>query len=531
MGIFSDRDDLASLAHFGFYPINSLAQHECLFLLGRPGAGKSVEIERIERGEVAAFRDEWIALIRCKEAGLDLHPEITRDPKWLAGLQQPKPMRLVLDGLDEGFLREPAYFARLKRTLEVIRSEHPKLRLMLTCRPAEWDTEFGESVRGLWHAEGRPAVFALEPLSGKNQNALAAHWGVEDTNEFSRWVRRNRFDEFAAWPRSLEWLADQFRNGRGENLTYTQLCQLRVVRSFGEDKRLTDARMGPRAEAWSQAVMLIAATLVFCGKKGIALDHSEPDCLSLDELFHAADRLEISGRLLLTREDIREAVRTSPLIETRGSYHRFENQSDLEFLAGAMLASLGVEQLGELLGNPDHDGRWRVFPQLSTTAANLAAQSPYFFDYLLAHDPRVLMRVDFASKPPEARRAAVDAMLNATARTGATGEHDKHSHFSTLRHPEITAQLRPWIFNEKKSSIVRELAFDIARECCGEELWLEFERAAAAGDKFAVRWLPIVIRLFGRTWSEEKLRGWAATEDERMSGAALLALRDRGWKL
>src|SRR5436190_10206765 len=32
MGIFADRDDLDSLAHFGFYPIDSLAQHECLFL-------------------------------------------------------------------------------------------------------------------------------------------------------------------------------------------------------------------------------------------------------------------------------------------------------------------------------------------------------------------------------------------------------------------------------------------------------------------------------------------------------------------
>jgi len=530
MGIFDDRDDLDSLAHFGFYPIGSLARHDCLFLLGRPGAGKSAEIERIERGEVAAFRDEWIALIRCKEAGLDLHPEITRDPKWLAGLQQPKPVRLVLDGLDEGFLREPAYFARLKRTLEVIRSEHPKLRLMLTCRPAEWDAEFGESVRELWRADGKHAVFALEPLSEKNRNALAAHWGVEDTNEFFRWVRRNRFDEFAAWPRSLEWLADEFRIGRGENLTYTQLCQLRVARSFGEDKRLTDARLGARAEAWSHAIMLIAATLVFCGKKGIALDRSEPECLSLDDLFHTADRLEIPGSPPLTREDIREAVRTSHLLEARGDYHRFENQSDLEFLAGAMLASFGVEQLGDLLGSPDHDGRWRVFPQLATTAANLAAQSPHFFDYLLAHDPRVLMRVDFASKSDDAKRAAVDAMLAATAKTGATGEHNQHAHFSTLRHAGITAQLRPWIFDAKKPPIVRELAFDIARECCCGDLWLEFERTAAAGDEFAARWLPLVVRFFGANWPEERLRAWAGSTDDELAGAALDALLDLGLK-
>ncbi len=531
MGIFSDRDDLDSLAHFGFYPINSLAHHECLFLLGRPGAGKSAEIERIEHGEIAAFRDEWIVLIRCKEAGLDLHPEIIRDPQWIAGLQQPKPMRLVLDGLDEGFLREPAYFSRLKRTLEIIHSEHRALRLMLTCRPAEWDANFGTAVTELWGGGGKPAVFALEALSDNNRRALVEHWKVENTDEFFRWVGRNRFEEFAAWPRSLEWLAEQFRVGRGENLTYTELCQLRVARSFGEDKRLSEARPAARAEAWSHAIMLIAATLVFCGRKGIALDRPEADCLALDDLFRPANRLEIPNKPPLTREDVREAVRTSYLIEAHSDYHRFENQTDLEFLAGAMLASLDVEQLGELLGRPDQDKRWRVFPQVATTAANLAALSRDFFDHLLALDPRVLLRVDFASESDDRRRDAVDAMLRATARIGATGGHDQHAHFSTLRHPEITAQLRPWIFEKRQSPIVRELAFDIARECCGADLWMEFERAAADGDDFAKSHLPLVIRLFGRIWSEEKLRQWATNDEDELAGAALDTLLDQGLKL
>lgn len=531
MGIFDDRDDIDSLAHFGFYPIGSLVQHECLFLLGRPGAGKSAEIERIAQGDVAEFGDEWIVSIRCKEAGLDLQPEISRDPRWTAGLQQPRPVRLVLDGLDEGFLREPAYFSRLKRTLEIIRSEHGALRLMLTCRPAEWDADFGAAVTELWRAGGKSAVFALETLSDKNQRTLVEHWRVENTDEFFRWVRRNRFEEFAAWPRSLEWLAEQFRVGRGEDLTYTKLCQLRVARSFGEDKRLSEARLAARADAWSHAIMLIAAMLVFCGRKGIALDRPETDCLTLDELFSAAHRLEIPNRPPLTREEVREAVRTSQLIDQLTGHHRFENQSDLEFLAGAMLASLEVEQLSELLGSPDHEKRWRVFPQLATTAANLAAQSPHFFDYLLARDPRVLMRVDFASKSGDARRSAVDAILRTTAAIGATGGHDQHAHFSTLRHFEITTQLRPWIFDKKQSPVVRELAFDIAQRCCGGELWLEFERAAGAGDEFAESKLPLLIRLFGNTWPEEKLRVWARNENEQLAGAALDALLDHGLKL
>lgn len=525
-----DDDDPALRRHFGFYEIGSLAENQCVFLLGRPGAGKSSEVERIEQHAVPAFADEWIIPIRCKEAGLDIFEEFNRDPKVAAGLGQTKPLRLMLDGLDEGFLRDPAFFARLKRTLEILRSNHPTLRLLLTCRPAEWDTGFGESVHELWRGEGKPAVFALEPLSQQNQRALLLHWNVKNPDEFFRWVHRNRFVEFAAWPRSLKWLAEQFKAGGRETLTYTQLCRLRVQRSFGEDKRLADAQRAQRAEDWSHAIILIAATLVFCAKKGIALDTAEADCLTLDEIFTANDRLKLSGAVTLTREDLREAVQNSHLLEEHGGYHRFENQSDLEYLAAAMLASLSVEQLGELLGSFDDEKRWRVFPQLAATAASLAAQSAEFFEYLLTYDPRVLMRVDFASKAADACRAAVDAMLRATAVIGATGEHDQHALFSTLRHAELTSQLRPWLFDQNKPFVVRELAFDIARECCAGEIWIDFERAAAAGDAFAERWLPVVIRRFGSSWREEKLRHWAVSERDELAGAALDALADRGWK-
>ena len=531
MGIFADRDDLESLAHFGFYRLDSLARHECLFLRGRPGAGKSTEIDRIERHEVDGFRDEELIVIRCKEVGVDLHPEIDRDPKWASRLQQTKPVRLVLDGLDDGFLRDGTYFDRLKRTLTLLRSANPGLRLLATCRAAELDTAFVKCMHEAWHGAGEAAVFALEPLSHENQRALVKRWNGESTDGFFRWVRHNHFNEFAAWPRSLEWLAEQFRVGRGENLTYTELCRLRVARSFDEDKRLTRANRAARADSWSHAIMLIAATLIFCARKGIALDDPEPECLTLDEMFRNVDRLEIPDKPALTREDVREAVQNSHLTELHATYHRFENQSDLEFLASAMLASLDVKQLAELLGCPDHEGHWRVFPQLATTAANLAAQSPPFFNHLLNLDPRVLMRMDYASTSTDDCRTAVDALLRATANNGATGGHDQHAHFSTLRHAEITAQLRPWVFDKKQSPIVRKLAFDIARECCGGELWLEFEGAANAGDEFAARWLPTVIRRFGKTWSGEQMRTWAGNENDRMAGAALLALRDQGFKL
>ena len=213
--------------------------------------------------EVEGFRDEWIVLIRCKEASMDLYAEIKREPNWCNASRQQKPVRLVLDGLDEGFLREPAYFDRLKRTLQILRSENPALRLLLACRPGERDEAFENAVHSAWQGNGKPHIFALEPLSLENRNALSKYCGVEDVAEFNQWIQRNKFEEFAAWPRSLEWLADEFIKGDRQKINYTRLCQLRVSRSFGEDKRLLEAGAEDRAEEWSQAIMLIAATPVF----------------------------------------------------------------------------------------------------------------------------------------------------------------------------------------------------------------------------------------------------------------------------
>lgn len=524
------RSDRGLTQSFGFYHIEDLAKYDCLFLLGRPGAGKSTEIERLRVGSVAGFSTERIVVVSCKEMGADLYQSIERR---LARSKQKnrQPVRLVIDGLDEGFLRDGSYFSKLKATLEDLRSENPALRLLVTCRPAEWDTPFGESVHAMWRSEGKPAVFVMEPLSTRAQHSLAELHGVSSADSFSQWVRQNNFEEFAAWPRTLGWLADEFHSGPAEDLTYTKLCERRVARDMKEVKRREEAGHAGRAEVWAHAVMLVAATLVFCGRKGIALDAAEPDCLTLDQIFPSHGPLEIPGKPLLDRETVREAVRrASHLMEEAGGYHRFQNQSDLEFLAAAMIGSLDVEQLKELFGCHDDKGQWRVFPQLATTAANLATQSPRFFECLVEDDPRVLIRMDFASKSSDCRHRAIEAMLKATAATESTGKHDEHAQFATLRHGGIAAQLRPWLFDQKRSIIARDLAFDIAQKCCGAEVALEVESASAHGDSLAREHFALWIRLFSKSWSVEKICEWARNADHDVAGAALDALLDRGWR-
>ena len=525
------EDDPASLAKLGLHRIDALAEHECLFLLGRPGAGKTSEIQRLQSGRAGEFSDEYLVVMSCKDITGSVDAAVERDRGWRVASTQTKPVRLVLDALDEGFLRDGGYFSSLKQSLENLRYDHPRLRLTLVCRPAEWDAGFGHSIHTAWSGGGAPNVYTLEQLSWRSRREFVENLGVKSVEDLFAWVRRNNFEEFAAWPRSLKWLAEQFREGGAEKITYTEVCRRRVSRSFGEDKRLVEGRRADRSQHWTHALTLIAATLVFCGRKGIALDGDEPGYLTLDEMFAGKGPLAIPGKPVLDRESAREAVVNSHLMENQGKYHRFQNQSDLEYLAADLLTSLEEEQLTELFGCEDETGRWRVFPPLCTTAANLAAQSPDFCEWLREHDPRVLLRVDFASKSAEVRRAAVDAIFKATAEADATGGHDRQAHLGTLRHPGIEEQLRPWLHGPKDSSEARHLAFDVAFACCGPSFWEEFERTAAtSGDPFLEARRPSVIARFGREWPESKLREIAALAEGNLAGAAMMALLDRGWK-
>lgn len=525
--------DVSLIESFGYFRTEKLSKHCCLFLLGRPGAGKSAEVRRIEEGAISSFSDECVVRFECKEFGADIWREITDSPEWSSAMAGPKPIRLVLDGLDEGFLREANYFNRLSRVLRNLRGHHPELRLILTCRPAEWRSEFAQEIHSLWGGIGKVPVFSIEPLTHVQIVELARSRKLppDKVQKFSEWLRLNRFEEFAEWPRSLEWLVDEFIGGRRDRLTYSDLCRRRVERGFGEDVRFTDAGQAQNVTAWSDAVMLVAATLVFCGRKGITLQGSELECLSLDEMFSSRSLLAFPGGSKLSRETIREAVqKASHLMEAHGSFHRFQNQSDLEYLASAKLGSLDIEQVSELFGAPEPGGKWRVFPQLATTAANLAVQSPEFFEYLLQHDPRALLRVDFAKFSDDRKSAAVDAIFKAIATARATA-HDQHAHYTTLRHPGLSAQLAPWLFDKRMSLVVRHLAFDIARETCEAEFWEEFWRVASDGsDEFLDGRLPTVIRLRGHSWPEDRLRTLAASQNDSIAGTAMDALLDRGWR-
>jgi len=515
---------------FGYYQLEALAKHHCLFFLGRPGAGKSKEVERLTKGEVPGFADENVIRFECREFSPDIYGDITRSPEWKERDKSGKPVRLIIDGLDEGLLKDGNYFQQIIKVLKCLRSENPALRLLLTCRPAEWSRASAETINEMWNCVTAPKVFALESLSEDNQKELIRQKRVANSEEFIQWVEKNNFEEFAEWPRSLEWLAEEF-NGpdKAKKLTYTELCRRRVYRSFGEDERYAAAGQTPHVEAWSHAIMVVAGVLVFCGRKGVSLVLGEADCLTMDEIFSQSGELKMEGHPKLTREHIREALQKSHLTEKHGGYYRFQNQSDMEFLASSMLAELPIEQIAELFGTFSSDGDWQVFPQLATTAANLAAQSPEFFDYLLEHDPRVLMRSDFGKMSGDKKKRAVQAILECVDKANSTGEHSQHSHLATLKHPTIESQIEPWIFDEQKEWPVRDFAFDIALACAETSFWEKrWDMPGNCDDPFLRGRLPIVIRRFGKDWPQHRLLSIAAFKDNRVAGSAMKVLLERG---
>jgi len=526
MGALFPQEEKLHPQVWGLYHLRDLARHDCLVLLGRPGAGKTSEVEHIKCADAPGFADERVVSFACRELGSNLREAIFRSHSWDCACQQEKPIRLVLDGLDEGLLRDGGYFDQL-RALIADELKAQRFRLLLTCRPAEWDEAVGRAIIELWGRADDLPVYVLEPLSPEGRQTLAAENGVTDFASFFNIVAEKNFEEFAVWPRTLEWLAQEFAHGGLEARSYTDLCRRRVARAFEDPNRRLVANRVVDAHEMEYAIMLLAAALVFCGKKGVAIDQPNADCIYLNDFFADVGPLQIPDAPALTRDGFVAAVRNSDLLEGHDGYHRFHNQTDAEFLASAMLGDLKAQQLAELMGRWEEHDRWYVHPPLATTAANLAVRNPQFFEFLLRHDPRVLLRADFASLDEEKRRRSVDAILHEVEEIGASGSHVEHAHLHTLQHPGLAEQLRQWLFNPRWEPETRRLAFDIVMSCGCEELAEDFWRLIwDKSDTTLLSLLPLAVMRFGEKWSDERLlqlaRGEApGDEDDRLAGAAL----------
>jgi hypothetical protein len=209
------RDVFGDGSHDSLKSLDELLDFECLVLCGEPGMGKSTALEQC-RPQIQTDAEQAGSLYwrSCREVFGPEH--LLQDLKcsrqwtdWLAG----KSLALVVDGVDDGLAIAADFVSILMAELKS--KPVDRLKLVLTCRDAEWPIADGEALMRLWstHHCGR---FQLQRFRAGDAEDAANHWGLSaaEVNGFMTAVKGKAVEPFAARPITLRMLVEEFKADR-----------------------------------------------------------------------------------------------------------------------------------------------------------------------------------------------------------------------------------------------------------------------------------------------------------------------------
>jgi hypothetical protein len=503
----SDENDAAFFG-LGLRPLAEILAKPCVFLLGRPGSGKTAEFET----HLQNLRGETVIALEARHLDGAGAESIFSGMQWQDALNGRKPIRIALDSVDEALIGRGTFLDGLIYQFRVQKAATEKknlsLSVVLTCRP-EWSDEKAQEITDLWGVSAQDCTYELAPLSRDDALILAEAKGVTNRKAFATACALADMEAYACWPRTLIWLATEFARDGVISSTLTALHEKRCSWQF-ENERLErhgNTLTPEKRKRLSQAVELLAAAAIATGTQrfvvGRPAEERELDVATLGEMF-----AKFSTVLPTGEPDFAEALKLGNLFERTGDAWVFQEQSDAEFLAARRLALLPVEQMADFFGVETKRG-WEVFPQLTATAAMAAVHCSEFRKWLLEHDPLVLLRTDFAALTTADKEAAVGAFLDLIESGNAADAHEHPSHLQTLAHANLAVQLRPWLHDPSRNIAAREMALRIAAACADETLRRELAddiwQLAIGPEAETLSQLPSAILAIGVNWSKERL--------------------------
>lgn len=448
-----------------------------LILCGEPGIGKTSELAQLHR-ELNADQSPNPSILRLnarQHVGdmAELREHTVKTDRWRQWRQGNHVLTFMLDAVDEGRVRIPALVSQMAGMLENEPIE--RLRLILTCRSAEWPHEMGRQLLALWNladAEHKP-LYELCPLRRIDVEQAAEIHGLP-TSAFMSALWEKQIVGMATRPVTLLFLLDEFRANNAFPATRQQLYErgVRKLCSEIDPHRIEILRSLRKTESvvtLDQRVMAaqyIAATTLCSGCFSISLEdkvtpqpvegcfpvsacsseHGQPSLLALEEAVESALFTSVGERL-----------------------HGFAHLTFAECLAAQALGRLPLRQVRSLLLQSDETGE-HVIPQLGELAAWAACCNKDFCRHLLRVDPVDLLRCDAALLPDDLKSSLIDAILEGADSGKILDDYTHYTFFHTLRHPSIFTQLTPWIGEKNRSADARSIAIEIAERCQISEL-------------------------------------------------------------
>lgn len=447
--------------------LDALSHHNCLILLGEPGAGKTYALT-VSEHKVEGART--INLGQLSDAS-DVRQELFHSEAFQSWLEGNYDLHLALDSFDEcavtvgklsalitrelnkylttatftqaeydefrtrspGAPEEPASFARKvdeqSWSVDLLHRDGTKLLsaqltdwlrtktrasrlyLRVVCRTADYPETLEEGLKELF---GNVGVFLLAPLRSEDIELAVRHHGL-DARRFMEEVWRHDVAPLAGNPVTLDLLIHEFKESGTLAADYEKLFVRGSIRLCQEHSRsrLESGHISDLGEEQLLRIAArIAAVLTFSNHEDVwtadDLDAKRSD-LSPSEVYGRTEKAHDTV-FNVDKRGVREAL-SRGIFSDRGQGRRgFVHRQFREFLAAWYLKQreLPVSQMMNLLLHPV-DGK--VIPQLAETAAFLATLVPEVFERLLAVDPEVLLRSNLASLSHETRAKLADTLL------------------------------------------------------------------------------------------------------------------------
>ena len=466
------EDGYGKVANAHARTLEQLEETPCVALLGEPGIGKSRVIDAYSAGLLAGADAETVLSIDFR-LHRDLETEIFETGsfnQWLAGRS---PLTLLLDSLDEH--PEGAYEVARQLLVQLRRGPFHSLRLRVACRTAEWPGLFDEQLPQLWKSnekEPRVAFYALAPLRRGDVEMAAG----EDATSFLAEVTRMDAEPLAIKPITLDFLLAEYRENRKLPRSRVELYD-EGCRILCEERSPSREGAGkPRLLQAEQRVAIASRIAAICilGRRSLVQrgpGRLPPNAVRIGELLGGVEP-SVLGDVTVSAEAVAEVFEVSGLFAPRGAgYVGWAHQTYAEFLAARFLRERGLpaaEMLREVL-NPEMG---RSVPALRETIAWLASMDKKFFQCLLVIDPAPLLGSDFAVVGPDECEALVGALLGGISdrNVDARSVLYRPEIQARLRHPKLSAQLRPFLVERERPIMARISAIHLAEGCKIEAL-------------------------------------------------------------
>jgi len=253
-------------------PFESIAEVQCLGLLGEPGIGKSFALAAERAAVEARIRAQGGEVIWMDLREYGSEDRLVRDlfdsPTYTAWAQGGHYLHVFLDSLDECLVRVSTVAGILASKLRECPRE--RLHLRIACRTADWPSSLESALVGYW-GEQAVRVYELAPLRRVDVIEAAGANGLS-TDTFIQAIDRAGAVPLATRPITLQFLLNAFsRSGKlpsKQTELYMEGCWL-LCEEANEERRDAGLTGDLSAEQRLAVAGRVAVATVFANRAGV----------------------------------------------------------------------------------------------------------------------------------------------------------------------------------------------------------------------------------------------------------------------